>query len=63
MHTGSIPVGPTIVIEENTVQQPNPFDPWDDVRRWYRSLWPTERWAVNTVFAAIIVVLLLWTTK
>jgi hypothetical protein len=41
----------------------NPFDPFDQQRRWLRSLYPAERWLVYAAAAAVIIVMLLWVTK
>jgi len=38
----------------------NPFDPFDDYKRWLRSLWPVERWLVLTAAAGVITLLLMW---
>jgi hypothetical protein len=45
------------------MKQPNPLDPLDPYKRWYRELWPLERAAVLVGIAAVIASLLLWVTK
>lgn len=48
---------------ENTVYRPpNPMDPFDDVKRWLRELWPMQRWLVYAACAAVIWLALLWVT-
>ena len=48
---------------ENTVYRPpNPMDPFDDVKRWLRELWPLQRWLVYAACAAVIWLALLWVT-
>ena len=48
---------------ENTVyKHPNPMDPFDGFKRWYRSLWPAQRVGVWLCAAVVIWALLLWVT-
>lgn len=44
-------------------RSPNPMDPLDDVKRWYRDLWPMQRvgfW-LGVITAAVLLVL--WATR
>ncbi len=64
MHTGSIPVGPTIQQQQQEkMRQPNPLDPLDDVKRWFADLWPVERAAAVLLGIAVITVLVLWAVR
>ena len=67
MHTGSIPVGPTITAaaqhSERTMRQPNPLDPLDGVKRWLDSLWPIERVSVYLLTAAAVILLMAYVTR
>jgi len=48
---------------ENTVyKHPNPMDPLDPFKRWYRELWPAQRVGVWLCLAVIVWALLLWVT-
>ena len=40
-------------------REPNPMDPWDDIKRWLAALWPAERVAV-VVCAALVAAALIW---
>ena len=44
-------------------KHPNPMDPLDGVKRWYRELWPIERAAVIVCLAAVIYLMGLWVTN
>jgi hypothetical protein len=49
--------------ERTTVYQtPNPMDPWDPVKRWYRTLWPAQRVGVWLCCAVIIYLAFRWIT-
>ena len=68
MHTGSIPVGPTMnnssaAAQEATMRQPNPMDPLDGFKRWMEGLWPMQRVSVYSLAAAVVATLLLWATR
>ena len=43
-------------------KHPNPMDPLDPFKRWYRSLWPAQRVGVWLCLAVIVWALLLWVT-
>jgi len=43
-------------------RSPNPMDPWDPFKRWYRQLWPLQRWGVWICAAVVMWALLLWVT-
>jgi hypothetical protein len=45
------------------IDPPNPLDPWDQQRRWLRSLYPVERWLVLAAAAGIIALLVLWAIR
>ena len=48
---------------ENTVYKPpNPMDPLDPFKRWYRELWPAQRVGVWLCLALVVWALLLWVT-
>lgn len=42
------------------MRQPNPLDPFDDVKRWLAELWPIERVAVYLGLAGLVWVLIAW---
>jgi hypothetical protein len=44
-------------------RSPNPMDPLDDVKRWYRDLWPLERVGFWAAIAAAVLLLLLYVTR
>jgi len=41
----------------------NPFDPFDDQKRWLRALWPIQRGLVYAAAAGIITLLLMWVVR
>ena len=43
-------------------QEPNPMDPWDPFKRWYRTLWPVERCAVWITAAVLVYAVFKWVT-
>ena len=43
-------------------KHPNPMDPLDPFKRWYRSLWPAQRVGVWLCAALVVWALLLWVT-
>ena len=43
-------------------QHPNPMDPWDPVKRWYRTLWPLQRVGVWLCCAVAIYAAFRWIT-
>ena len=43
-------------------KHPNPMDPWDPLKRWYRELWPAQRVAVWLCAAVVIYAVVLWVT-
>ena len=43
-------------------KHPNPLDPLDPFKRWYRELWPAQRVGVWLCLAVIVWALLLWVT-
>ena len=62
-HAGSIPAPGTMNTMLEPRRPPNPFDPYDDVKRWYDQLWPIERLGVWLCSAVIILLLLMWVTN
>ena len=49
--------------ERRTVyKHPNPMDPLDPFKRWYRQLWPAQRVGVWLCAALVVWALLLWVT-
>ena len=44
-------------------QSPNPMDPLDTVKRWYRQLWPLQRATVWLTAAGSVLLLLWWITR
>jgi hypothetical protein len=45
------------------MQQPNPLDPLDGVKRWLAELWPLQRWLALTGCAAVAVLLIMWAVR
>jgi len=43
-------------------QSPNPMDPFDDIKRWYRTLWPLQRVGVWICAAVITYAAIRWVT-
>ena len=44
---------------DHVYREPNPMDPWDDIKRWLAQLWPAERVTV-VVCAALVAAALTW---
>jgi len=44
-------------------REPNPMDPFDDVKRWYAGLWPVQRWGVWMAAAVIAWAAFKWITR
>ena len=48
---------------ENTVyKHPNPMDPFDGFKRWYRELWPVEQLLVWVAAAGLAIAAGFWIT-
>ena len=58
---GSIPAPGTIYMLEPR-RPPNPFDPFDDLWRWYAELWPAQRVAFWLAIALVVLAAALWVT-
>jgi hypothetical protein len=43
-------------------QHPNPMDPFDGVKRWYRGLWPAQRVGVWLCCAVAVYLAFQWVT-
>ena len=64
MHTGSIPVGPTMNNSVRAaVRQPNPLDPLDGIKRWLDDMWPMQRVSVYLLTVAVVLLLILWAIR
>jgi len=44
-------------------REPNPLDPFDDIKRWYAALWPLERCAVQLAAAVVLLAVAVWVTR
>lgn len=45
------------------MRQPNPLDPLDDYKRWWRELYLLERVGVCVCAAVVVTILALWVSR